>query len=82
MIYKEKAIHIDIFTFLCSWLNSFFFFFLYFILMMCQNPPGNFLIITLYGTDHVYVNDFWYNFISLKKNKMSSMSTSSNESFI
>ena len=31
-----------------------------------------FLIINLYGTDHVYIYNFWYNFISINKDKTSS----------
>ena len=41
-----------------------------------------FLIITFYSIDHAYVYNSWYDFISLKKDKMSSMSTFANKSFI
>ena len=40
-----------------------------------------FSTITLYSIDHVYIYNFWYNFISFK-DKMSSMLTFSNRSFI
>ena len=49
---------------------------------MPRNKGIAYIIISLYGTDHIYVFRSRYNFISLKKDKISPMLTFSNRSFI